>query len=203
MDTQSWDEMYRAREQVFSGEPNGVLVAEAAGLPPGEALDVGCGEGADAVWLARRGWRVTAMDVAETALRRGAAAAQAADVAGRVAWTRADLSTAGWPAGVFDLVSAQYFPLPRRPGYEVLHRLLASVAPGGTLLVAGHDPGDEGVDYAGYYRPDEIAEVLGDEWTILAHESRPRTRPGPEGTHHTRDVVLRAVSSGGEPAAAR
>ncbi|MET7994612.1 class I SAM-dependent methyltransferase [Amycolatopsis sp. NPDC005232] len=201
MNTQSWDEMYRGRPQVFSGEPNGVLVAEAAGLEPGEALEVGCGEGADAVWLARRGWRVTAVDVAETALRRGAAVG--ADVAGRVAWTRADLSTAGLPAGVFDLVSVQYFPLPRRPEHEALHRLLASVAPGGTLLVAGHDPGDEGVDYAGYYRPDEIARLLGDEWTVLVHESRPRTRPGPEGTHHTRDVVLRAVNSGGEPAAER
>ncbi|MEU4667657.1 methyltransferase domain-containing protein [Amycolatopsis sp. NPDC023774] len=88
---------------MFSGEPNGVLVAEAAELPPGEALDVGCGEGVDAVWPARRGWRVTAVDVAETALRRGAAAG--ADVAGRVAWTRANLSTAGLAAGVFDLVS--------------------------------------------------------------------------------------------------
>ncbi|WIX77375.1 class I SAM-dependent methyltransferase [Amycolatopsis carbonis] len=187
---------------MFSGEPtNGVLVAEAAGLAPGEALDVGCGEGADAVWPARRGWRVTAVDVAETALRRGAAAG--AGVAGRVASTRADLSTAGLPAGVFDLVSVQYFPLPHEPEHAALRRLPASVAPGGTLLVAGHDPGDEGVDYVGYYRPAEIAGLLGDEWTVLVHESRPRDRPGPEGTHHTRDVVLRAVSavgSAGEPA---
>ncbi|MFF4597702.1 class I SAM-dependent methyltransferase [Amycolatopsis sp. NPDC001319] len=201
MNTESWDEMYRGRAQVFSGEPNGVLVAEAAGLAPGEALDVGCGEGADAVWLARRGWRVTAVDVAETALRRGAAAAHGSDVAGRVAWTRADLSTTALPAGVFDLVSVQYFPLRHQPEHEALNRLLASVAPGGTLLVAGHDPGDEGVDYADYYRPDEIAGLL-DGWTILVHESRPRTRPGPEGTHHTRDVVLRAVNSAGEPATA-
>ncbi|MEU4667656.1 hypothetical protein AB0F91_06745 [Amycolatopsis sp. NPDC023774] len=93
--------------------------------------------------------------------------------------------------------------MPYQPGHEALHRLPASVAPGGTLLVAGHDPGDEGADYTGYYRPDEVARVLGDGWTIRVHECRLRTRPGPEGTHHTRDVVLRAVSSGGEPAATR
>ncbi|KOG87623.1 SAM-dependent methyltransferase, partial [Streptomyces varsoviensis] len=69
MDARHWDDMYRSRDQVFSGNPNPVLVAEAAGLRPGQALDVGCGEGADAVWLARRGWRVTAVDVSEVALR--------------------------------------------------------------------------------------------------------------------------------------
>lgn len=70
MDTQHWDEMYRSRSQVFSGAPNGVLVAEITDLPPGRALDVGCGEGADALWLARRGWQVTAVDISETADRK-------------------------------------------------------------------------------------------------------------------------------------
>lgn len=65
MDPQDWEAMYRSRDQVFSGSPNGVLVAEAMGLPPGRALDVGCGEGADAIWLARHGWHVTAVDVAQ------------------------------------------------------------------------------------------------------------------------------------------
>jgi SAM-dependent methyltransferase len=78
-DEMRWDEMYRTRDRVFSGNPNGVLVAEAAGLPPGQALDVGCGEGADALWLAGRGWHVTAVDVSETALRRAAVAAVAMD----------------------------------------------------------------------------------------------------------------------------
>ncbi|WP_329061300.1 methyltransferase domain-containing protein [Amycolatopsis sp. NBC_01480] len=81
MNSRHWDELYRTRARVFSGNPNEALVAEATGLPPGQALDVGCGEGADALWLARHGWHVTAVDVSETALRRGAATAAAADAA--------------------------------------------------------------------------------------------------------------------------
>lgn len=92
MDAAFWEEMYRGSDQVFSGNPNGVLVAEVADLPPGQALDVGCGEGADALWLAQRGWQVTAVDISWTALRR--AATTGADAAGRVAWTRIS-TTAG------------------------------------------------------------------------------------------------------------
>ncbi|MFL4902803.1 class I SAM-dependent methyltransferase [Streptomyces sp. MMS24-I2-30] len=113
MDTHSWDEMYRSRERVFSGAPHAVLVAEAAALPPGRALDVGCGEGADASWPAGRGWQVTAVDIAPTALQRAAAAAP--DTAGHVVWTRADLTAAPPPAGAFDLVSVHYFPLRYQP----------------------------------------------------------------------------------------
>lgn len=118
MDAQFWDEMYRSRDQVFSGAPNGVLVTEVTDLPPGQALDVGCGEGADALWLARRGWQVTAVDISRTALQRAAAAAT--DITGRVAWTRADLTITPPPAGAFDLVSVQYFPLPHQPDHTAL-----------------------------------------------------------------------------------
>lgn len=196
MDAQFWDEMYGSRDQLFSGAPNGVLVTEVADLPPGQALDAGCGEGADAIWLARRGWLVTAVDISRTALER--AAATGADVADRVAWTRADLTTAPPPAGAFDLVSLQYFPLPHGPSHTALRGLLGAVAPGGTLLVAGHDPadltpGDEhGFDPGDYYQPADIAGLLDGDWTVLADETRPRTAAAPEGTHHTRDVVLRA-----------
>ncbi|WP_328609766.1 methyltransferase domain-containing protein [Amycolatopsis sp. NBC_00345] len=157
MDTRRWDEMYRSRDRIFSGNPNGVLVAETVGLPPGQALDVGCGEGADALWLARHGWQVTAVDVSETALRRGAAATAAAataaaaatdiaaaeiaaatDIKSRLAWARADLTVMPLPAASFDLVSIQYFPLRREPGHAVLRGLLNAVAPGGTLLFATH-----------------------------------------------------------------
>lgn len=115
MDPQDWEAMYRSRDQVFSGNPNGVLVAEATGLRPGRALDVGCGEGADAIWLARQGWHITALDVAQTALDRGAAAAAAAELANSVTWMRADLTAAPPAVAAFDLVSVQYFPLPRGP----------------------------------------------------------------------------------------
>ncbi|MFC9424781.1 class I SAM-dependent methyltransferase [Streptomyces sp. NPDC056987] len=196
MDTESWDKMYRGRDRVFSGAPNGVLVAEVTGMPPGQALDVGCGEGADALWLARQGWQVTAVDLSRTALER--AAAEATDVVGRVAWARADLTATPPPADAFDLVSAQYFPLLREPGHAALRGLLDAVAPGGTLLFATHDLADlsphpdQGFDPGAYYRPDDIAGLLGHDWTVLINESRPRTTPAPKGTGHRRDTVLRA-----------
>jgi SAM-dependent methyltransferase len=196
MDAQFWDEMYGRRDQVFSGAPNGVLVTEVTGLPSGQALDVGCGEGADALWLARHGWLVTAVDISRTALQR--AALTSADVAGRVSWTRADLTAMPPPAGAFDLVSAQYFPLPRQPAHTALRGLLAAVASGGTLLIASHDLADlppdhvHGLDPSDYYQPADIARLLDDDWTVLVNETRPRTAPAPPGTHHTHDTVLRA-----------
>jgi SAM-dependent methyltransferase len=195
-DAQFWDEMYGRRDQVFSGAPNGVLVTEVTGLPPGQALDLGCGEGADALWLARHGWLVTAVDISRTALQRAAAAAT--DITGRVTWTRADLTTTPPPAGPFDLVSAQYFPLPHQPDHTALRGLLAAVASGGTLLIASHDPADlpppheHGPDPSDYYQPADIARLLDDNWTVLVNETRPRTAPAPPGTHHTHDTVLRA-----------
>jgi len=196
MDAEFWDGLYGSREQLFSGNPNGVLVAEATELTPGQALDVGCGEGGDALWLARRGWRVTALDISRTALERAAAAG--ADVAGRVAWSCAELSATPLPARSFDLVSVQYFPLPHEPEHRGLRRLLSAVAPGGTLLFVSHDLADlpahqgDGPDPDDYYQPAEVAPLLGEDWTVLVDETRPRTVPGPEGTHHTHDTVLRA-----------
>ncbi|MBO8193898.1 methyltransferase domain-containing protein [Streptomyces oryzae] len=216
MDAQYWDELYGSRDQLFSGAPNGVLVAEAGELPPGRALDVGCGEGGDAIWLARRGWQVTGIDISRTALRRAAAAAAAADgdgvdgaghadgaggsnVVDRVTWTHADLSVAPPPpADAFDLVSVQYFPLWHEPEHTALRGLLAAVARGGTLLFVGHDvtdfTPDDGhrFDPADLYQPGEVAGLLGDDWEIAVNGTRPRTVPAPEGTHHTHDVVLRA-----------
>ncbi|RMB80220.1 bifunctional 2-polyprenyl-6-hydroxyphenol methylase/3-demethylubiquinol 3-O-methyltransferase UbiG [Streptomyces shenzhenensis] len=195
MDAQHWDSMYRSRDQVFSGNPNPVLVAEITDLPPGRALDVGCGEGADALWLARRGWQVTAVDISDIALHRAATAATG--VNGRVAWVRADLTTTPPTAAAFDLVSVHYFPLRRRPGHTALHGLLNAVAPGGTLLFATHARADltprEDFDPADYYQPDDIAQLLDATWNVLINETRPRAAPAHAGTHHTHDTVLRAV----------
>ncbi|WP_280234890.1 class I SAM-dependent methyltransferase [Nocardia cyriacigeorgica] len=192
MDQQFWDEMYGSREQLFSGLPNDVLVTEASGLTPGQALDVGCGEGADARWLAEQGWQVTAVDVSQVALERAAATNR------EVSWSHADLTTTPPPADSFDLVSAHYFPIELEPEHATVRGLIDAVAPGGTLLVVGHDPADfppdddHGFDPRDYYLPEQIADLLGDDWTVLVNSTRPRTRPGPPGTHHTSDVVLRA-----------
>jgi SAM-dependent methyltransferase len=136
-----WEERYRSAATVWSGEPNRQLVAEAGDLPPGTALDAGSGEGADAVWLARRGWWVTAVDFAVTALERGARAAANAGVGDRIEWVRADLRS--WTPPVrYDLVSAQFFHL-APPERDVVFATLAdAVAPGGRLLLVGHDVSD-------------------------------------------------------------
>ncbi len=197
MDSERWDAMYDRRDRVFSGDPNGVLVTETAGLPPGRALDAGCGEGADALWLARRGWQVTAADVSGVALRRAAATAPA-DIRDRVSWVRTDLLATPPPAGAFDLVSVHYFPLVRRPGHAALRGLLDAVAPGGTLLFATHALADlpprsrEGPAPADHYQPGDIAPLLDSTWNVLVNETRPRTTPAPAGTNHAHDAVLRA-----------
>ena len=116
-DEQSWEERYRARAAVWSGQPNPQLVLETVGLAAGTALEcVGSGEGADTIWLASRGWQVTAVDFATTALQRGAAHALAlgAEVAARIRWVHADLTAWAPPERQFDLVSAQ-FVASRRP----------------------------------------------------------------------------------------
>ncbi|MGJ7908149.1 class I SAM-dependent methyltransferase [Actinopolyspora sp. H202] len=197
MDEQFWEDKYSGTEQLFSGNVNGVLATEAAELAPGQALEVGCGEGADARWLARRGWRVTAIDISRTALRR-AAEATAPDLADRISWQHGDPTGTPPPADAFDLVSVQYFPLERQPAHEALRGLLAAVAPGGTLLHGSHDmselPPDHehGFDPGDYYQPADVAELLDEDWIVLVNETRARTTPPPEGTPHTHDTVLRA-----------
>jgi SAM-dependent methyltransferase len=193
MDQQYWDDKYRTAEQLWSGAPNGLLVTEAADLPPGQALDLGCGEGGDALWLAGRGWLVTAIDISRVALER--AAAEAGDA--KVSWTCADVTVSAPPAGSFDLVSALYFPLPRTADHRALHSILAAVAPGGTLLFGGHDLRDidhhqMDIDPHAFYRPDEVADLLDDSWTVLVNEIRPRASTAPPGTGHVNDTVLKA-----------
>jgi len=202
MDQGYWDGRYSAQDRLWSGAPNGALVAEAADLPPGQALDLGCGEGGDAVWLAERGWLVTAVDVSRVALERAAAAAGDK----KICWTHGDITVSPPPAGAFDLVSALYFPLPIAvPG--ALRSLLAAVAPGGTLLFVGHDLRDLDEEHRrhmeaefdpdDFFRPDEIAERLDDTWTIEVNEIRPRVSAAPHPSGHINDIVLRARKHAG------
>jgi 2-polyprenyl-3-methyl-5-hydroxy-6-metoxy-1,4-benzoquinol methylase len=134
-----WDERYGSADRLWSGNPNPQLVAQADGLAPGTALDAGCGEGADAIWLAAKGWTVTAVDVSQVAIDRGARQAAAAgdEVAARIGWQREDLQT--WDPGPdrFDLVSAQFMHFPSPTFEEMCGRLARAVRPGGTLLVPG------------------------------------------------------------------
>lgn len=191
-----WDERYAGAPQVWSGNPNGALVAEVAGLEPGRALDVGCGEGADAVWLAARGWQVTALDVSQVALER--AALHAAQARVEVLWRHAGLLDAELAPAGFDLVSAQYPALRRTPGDEAERALLAAVAPGGMLLVVHHADVDSeharaaGFDPADYVSPADVARVLDADWRVEVDERRPRAVVSGAGAGHSTDLVLRA-----------
>ena len=193
-----WDARYSEGDGAkWSGRPNGRLVAEVARLTPGRALDVGCGEGADAIWLARRGWTVTAIDVSEVAVTR---ARQAAELAGAaVEWVCGDALQTPFPAGSFDLVSMQYPALPKAAGEAAVRALLDTVRPGGLLLAVYHDLNDEhrehmkarGIDPADYVDADDLSRLLGDAFTIELHAVELRIDPPPDNPHIA-DVVLRA-----------
>ncbi|MFR9726342.1 FAD-dependent oxidoreductase [Streptomyces sp. MS19] len=200
-----WDHRYAGPDRAWSGNPNGTLVHEATALPPGRALDVGTGEGADALWLAEHGWQVTATDISGNALARVRAEAEHRGLA--VTLVRGDANDpAPFGTETFDLVSLQYGSFKRTPDQRGLRSLLAAVAPGGTLLVVHHDltPLRDPVDVAAQtrmYDPeafvgvDEIAAALTadpDTWQVETHETRPRPA-GAASTHHVSDVVLRAT----------
>jgi SAM-dependent methyltransferase len=193
---QEWDERYAGSEQVWSGQPNAALVAEVAELKPGRALEVGCGEGADAVWLASQGWVVTALDVSRVALER--AKRHASDAGVRVQWVHGGLVEATPQPGAFDLVSAQYPALLRTPSNEAERLLLAAVAPAGVVLVTHHADIDveqakaHGFDPADYVSPSDVVALLDEDWHVDIHERRPRSVATGGGSHHTHDVVLRA-----------
>lgn len=194
----NWDEFYACERDgapLWSGQPNGTLVAEVAGLAPGTVLDIGCGEGGDAVWLARRGWQVTAVEPSRVALDRAEAAAREAGV--DITWVHAGLLEMPGGTGAHDLVSAQYPALPRADGDETIAALLDAVAPGGTLLVVHHDldpahADEHGFDADDYLMPGDVAVHLDDGWEMEIHETRPRPEPVPADARHIRDIVLRA-----------
>lgn len=200
-----WDERYRSADRIWSGNPNTQLVAEVADRAPGRALDAGCGEGADAIWLAARGWTVVAADFSAVALERAARHAQETDpvAAGRITWWQADLLDQAAPPEAFDLVSAQFIHLPPEPRAKLFGALAAAVRAGGLLLVVGHHPSDLDTDVPRpptpdrFYRPEEIAGLLDDGWRIEISEARPRRARTPSGTEATiHDTVLAATRLG-------
>jgi SAM-dependent methyltransferase len=180
---------------------NPQLVAEVSGLEPGTALDAGCGEGGDSLWLASRGWRVRAVDLSETALGRGRerAAARGAEIADRITWEQADLTVWIPPENTFDLVSSQYVHTTGSLR-ELLARLAAAVAPGGTLLFVGHHPGDEqstrdrGHDaHVHFTAPELAADLDPGQWELLVAEDRSHQVTRPDGREFTmHDAVIRA-----------
>jgi len=197
-----WDDRYRSHAALWSGSPNGHLVAEVHGLTPGAALDVGAGEGADAIWLAERGWQVTAVDISAVALERAArhAVQAGANIAERIHWLHHDLTDWQPPQDHYDLVSAQYMHLPRASRHALFDRWASAVAPGGTLLIVGHHPSDMQTTMPRpqipelYFTGDDIAGQLDpSQWDIVKNAAAGRTATDPDGRLVTiHDTVLLA-----------
>jgi SAM-dependent methyltransferase len=179
-----WEKHYRGHERRWSGRPNPVLVDVVGSLRPGDALDLGCGEGGDAIWLARRGWRVTAVDVSATALDRAAADAATAGVGGRIDFQQQDLAIA-IPSGAFDLVSAQYLHSPIEfPRVRVLREAASAVTTGGLLLIVDH----ASVRPGSWADPEETLTLLGldpDGWRTERLEAHEREAIRPNGRRVT------------------
>lgn len=200
--TTDWEKRYSG-DPLWSGRPNGALVREVADLPVGRALDVGAGEGGDAIWMAERGWTVTASDISDRALDRMAVEATRRGLT--IERLRADANAlAPYPTATFDLVTAHYASIPRTPDGRALTNLRDAVAPGGVLLMVTHDPTpmrgpvDTAVqsrmfDVDAFVSVDEAAALLADspEWVIEKHATVPRPA-GAASPHHVDDVVLRA-----------
>ncbi|MDQ1603458.1 MAG: hypothetical protein QOE01_1303 [Actinomycetota bacterium] len=175
-----WEERYSGEEKVWSGDPNPQLIAEVSGLPPGTALDVGCGEGGDVIWLARRGWRVTGADFSANGLARAGRHAEGAGVADRIDWRLADARTFSADGRAYDLVTSHYLHPPDGGMVEVTKRLADAVTPGGHLLVVGHAPSEVFAHLsAGQHRAMFLAEDLlpglPEDFEVLVVEQRPRT----------------------------
>jgi len=137
MKSQEWDQRYATTDLIWGAGPNRFLVAEVEGLPPGRALDLGCGEGRNAIWLAQRGWQVSGVDFSEAGLDKARHLAVERGV--EVTWVRADLLDYQPDHGAFDLVIVMYIQLPAAQLADVMKRASTALAPGGTLLVVGHD----------------------------------------------------------------
>jgi SAM-dependent methyltransferase len=167
--------------------PNAHLRAEVADLPPGRALDAGCGHGSDALWLAAGGWQVTGVDFSATALAHARAAAEATGA--EIEWVEGDLATWAPQPGRFDLVVCLYVHVAGSVE-EMVRRMAAGVAPGGTLLMVGHHPAGDQVQVS---VEQAVAALDPDRWKLVVAEDRPRAAAG-TGI----DAVLRARNDGAD-----
>ncbi|QTX03948.1 class I SAM-dependent methyltransferase [Agromyces archimandritae] len=197
----SWEERYAGDGRVWAGSANPQLEAAAADLTPGTALDMGCGEGGDVLWLAARGWQVTGADFSANGLARAARAAEAAGVAERVEWMRVDARDFDPGERRWDLVTSHYLHPAAGRMAEVLPRLAAAVVPGGHLLVVGHAPTGEhrhadGPQRRAMFFAADIARLLPPGFEVLAAEERARILDHGAGPQHADDAVLFARRTG-------
>jgi 2-polyprenyl-3-methyl-5-hydroxy-6-metoxy-1,4-benzoquinol methylase len=152
---EDWNARYAQKGLVWSAEPNRLFAAEVGGLAAGRALDLACGEGRNAVWLAERGWRVTAVDFSDVALAKAERLAASRGV--DVEWQLADVLGYEAESLAFDLVAVLYLQLPRAELAPAVRTAAAAVAPGGELFVLGHDTTNLAKGYGG---PKDVAVLF-------------------------------------------
>lgn len=196
MDSRRWDERYAGTDLLWSAEPNRFLVPQVAGLAPGRALDVACGEGRNAVWLARQGWEVIGVDFSPVAIAKARRLAAHHDV--EVSWVVDDVAAGDLPAGPFDLVVVLYLHLPSPVMADVLARAAAAVGASGTFVLVAHDETNIADGHGGpqdpavLYGPDDVVRALGAGFTIERAERVRRPVETGGGTVDAVDCLVRA-----------
>lgn len=181
MDADAWDERYRASDYVWTTEPNRFLPGLVDGLRPGRAVDLACGEGRNAVWLATQGWDVTGVDISSVGLEK--AARLASDAGVTCSWVLGDATT--WqPDRAVDLVVVLYLQLPADQRRAALRGAAAALAPGGSLVVVAHDLENliHGVggpqDASVLYTPDDVvADLAGGGTPVVVGRAERLRRP--------------------------
>ena len=191
----AWDQRYSGPDLVWGAGPNRFLTEEVTALPAGRAVDLGTGEGRNAIWLAERGWQVTAVDFSAAGLARAARLARERGVS--VDWVRADLLDYQPAPGAYDLVLVAYIHLPAAGLARVFRAAAAAVAPGGTLLVIGHDRDNITRGHGGPQDPGRLytpAAVTAELGGLTVRRAEPVMRPvqTPEGERTAIDTLVRA-----------
>lgn len=197
MDSEGWDRRYSGRELVWTSEANRFLVEEAATLPPGRAIDLACGEGRNAVWLALRGWQVTGVDFSRVGIEK---ARRLADAQGaRFDWVVADLLDYQPDEQAFQLVIIFYLQLPAAQRRPIVRKAADAVAPGGTFLLVGHDSSNIEDGYGGPQDPAVLytgEDVAHDLWGtgLMVERAETVQRPvdTPDGQRVALDALVRA-----------
>ena len=192
---EDWNARYAGAELLWSARPNGHFASEVEGLEPGRALDLACGEGRNAVWLAERGWRTTGVDFSDVALAKAERLAASRGV--EVEWIVADVLEHVPERHAFDLVAVLYLQLPHEELAQALRVAIDALAPGGTLLVLGHDTtnltdGHGGPrDVSVLFTPEDIVAELGG-LTVERAEKVLRTVALEDGEATAVDAFVRA-----------
>jgi SAM-dependent methyltransferase len=205
MNRDDWDGRYQAADLIWSSEPNRWVAAEVSALAPGRALDLAAGEGRNAIWLAGLGWSVTAVDFSAIALGKGIRAAESIgdDRVNRITWVEADLLEYESEPGTYDLTMLIYLHLPAEQRHQVLRHAVESLAPGGLLLVVGHDTTNlsDGVggpqEASVLFTPEDIVADLATSGTTVRVEKAERVlRPVQGEPRPAIDALVRAIALG-------